>query len=112
MTCAMPLIWISVSVTINLPATGQPLGRGRFLPSERFESDDYVSGKGPFAYPASNFLPWPRRLNMRRHRALARRLVAVRRRAVLMVAEAERNFLASYHCFRRINSPRRDSNMI
>ena len=31
----------------------------------------------------------------RRHRGLARRCVAVHRRAVLMVAEGERNFLAS-----------------
>jgi len=44
--------------------------------------------------PKAKLLPRPT-LRERRHRGLARRCVAVRRRAVLMVAEGERNFLAS-----------------
>src|SRR5262245_42681212 len=75
MTCAMPLIWISVSVTVDLPATGQPLGRGRFLPlSERFDSDDdYVSGKVLLPTLLPIFSLWPRRLNMARaHFSIAR----------------------------------------
>jgi hypothetical protein len=48
----------------------------------------------------------PPTLRERGHGCLARRLVAVRRRAILMVAEGERNFLASEHGFRRVIFPR------
>jgi hypothetical protein len=48
------------------------------------------------------------RLSERRHRHLARSLVAVCRRAVLVVAEGERNFLASNHGFRGVNLQRPD----
>ena len=60
------------------------------------------SGKAQFSALSAkaDYLPIleripPPALRERRHRGLARPLVAVRRRAVLMVAEGERNFLAS-----------------
>jgi len=48
----------------------------------------------------------PPTLRERGHACLARRLVAVRRRAILMVAEGERNFLASKHGLRRVSLQR------